>query len=94
MKRGTGYQNPWITLSTAPHLLFRNLSEIPYAIFHRKWNYLDKILQEISPSRPFFMIGILIGTIFFTFFDGWFSLKWWLLLFIIILFMHWPYRMP
>lgn len=64
--------------------LWVGLKELPGAIFSLKIDYIDKIFQWMLLPRVILLGMIIIASFFSTFFDWKVSIKWWILLILLI----------
>lgn len=65
--------------------LRRSLKDLPAAIFCGNWDYCNKLFQWMMPPRVL-LLGLIVCVIILTSFFHWqWSLKWWMLLFVLIM---------
>ena len=82
-------------LSAQVHYLMRFLNYFPQALFSGKWDFCDKLFQQMSIPRLILLGSTFIIAVLFSFLNWDIAIKWWILFAILIfsLFLAIPRRM-
>lgn len=72
-------------LSAQTHYLVQFLGDLPHAIMNRNWDFCDKMFQQMSIPRLLLLGGTFIIALLISFFSLGLAVKWWSLLFILLL---------
>ena len=59
--------------------------QFPLAFLQGKWDLCEKLLQWLMPSRIMLAVYVIACTLIFTYFDWTLSLKWYILLAVLLL---------